>query len=296
LIDTGPNTPEAYDALVGELQGLGVRIKDLGRIVITHAHADHYGLVERLVEESGAEVWAHPRAQPVLEDSLTYRSQRLGFWLTLLLASGVPEDLAESTAAVYRGLRRFQSSVPVTKFLTDLARIELAGRSWQVLFCPGHAGNLVCFYDSRDRVLIGSDHLLAHISSNALVEPTGNPAESRPRPLIDYWASLCRVYEIDIALVLPGHGPAIADPRGLIKSRFGFYERRLGRLRAELQLGPRTVWQLVNALFRKLDLADTFLAVSEVVGHLDVLEQKGEVVCSADSSGLWHYELIGSPA
>ncbi len=114
---------------------------------------------------------------------------------------------------------------------------------------------------------------------------------SRRKPLIDYWAALCRVYEMDIALVLPGHGSAISDPRGLITSRFGFYERRLGRLRAELQLGPRTVWQMVSALFRKLDLADTFLAVSEVIGHLDVLEQREEATIAADSAGLWHYEF-----
>jgi hypothetical protein len=47
---------------------------------------------------------------------------------------------------------------------------------------------------------------------------------------------------------------------------------------------------MVSALFRKLDLADTFLAVSEVIGHLDVLEQRGEATIAADSAGLWHYE------
>jgi hypothetical protein len=97
---------------------------------------------------------------------------------------------------------------------------------------------------------------------------------------------------MDIALVLPGHGAPIADPRGLIKHRFGFYERRLSRLRAEIWQGPRTVWQLVNALFRRLDLADIYLAVSEVIGHLDVLEQRHEAVASPGSKGQWQYEAV----
>ncbi len=291
LIDTGPHTPEAAEALADGLRRIGFDIEDLERIVITHAHADHYGLVESLVEDSGAEVWAHPMSQPILEDWPTYQTQRLGFWLRLLLAAGVPEAKAEATAAVYQGLKRFQSSAPVARFLHDGATIELAGESWQVLFCPGHAGNLVCFYYPRDRVLIGNDHLLAHISSNALIEPSNGIEQVRRKPLIDYWSALCRVYEMDIALVLPGHGSAIADPRGLITSRFGFYEHRLGRLRTELQLGSRTVWQMVSALFRKLDLADTYLAVSEVIGHLDVLEQRGEAILASDNAGLWHYEL-----
>lgn len=296
LIDTGPHTADAAEALPVGLKQFGVGVEDLQRIVITHAHADHYGLVESLVEASGAEVWAHPLAQPAIEDWPAYRAQRLGFWLKLLLAAGVPEAQAEATATVYKDLKRFQSSAPIAHFLHDQASIEMAGESWQVLFCPGHAGNLVCFYYPRDRVLIGNDHLLAHISSNALIEPPNGNEESRCKPLIDYWAALCRVYEMDIALVLPGHGSAISDPRGLIASRFGFYERRLGRLQAELQLGPRTVWQMVSALFRKLDLADTFLAVSEVIGHLDVLEQRGEATIAADSEGLWHYESTCEPA
>lgn len=292
LVDTGPNTPEAVDALATGLREFGYSVRDLQRIIITHAHADHYGLVERLVEASNAQVWAHPLAQPVLEDSPVYRSHRMGFWLSLLLAAGVPEEKAEATAKVYQGLRRFQSSTTVGHLLHDQDSIELAGVPWRVLFCPGHARNLICFYEPRDRVLIGNDHLLAHISSNALVEPSPGGESARPRPLIDYWSALCRIFEMDIALVLPGHGAPIADPRGLIRSRFGFYERRLNRLRGELHTGPRTVWQLVTALFRNLDLADTFLAVSEVIGHLDVLEQRGEVTVVVDNTGLWRYELM----
>ena len=99
-----------------------------------------------------------------------------------------------------------------------------------MLHCPGHADNLICLYQPADRLLLGNDHLLAHISSNAIVGPPPLGETERRRPLVDYWTSLCRVYELPVALVLPGHGDAVADVRSLINSRFRFYEQRLARL------------------------------------------------------------------
>ncbi|HSN74575.1 MAG TPA: MBL fold metallo-hydrolase, partial [Anaerolineae bacterium] len=244
---------------------------------------------------SGAEVWAHPLAQPLIEGWTSYLVPREQFWLDLLLAAGVPAALAEQTAHLYRGMQQFITHAPVTRLLDEGDTIEMAGAAWQVLHCPGHADNLVCLYQPTDRLLLGNDHLLAHISSNAIVGPPPLGETQRRRPLVDYWASLCRVYDMQIALVLTGHGDAVADVRSLINSRFKFYEQRLMRLLNELRREPQTVWQLAEALFRKLDAVDTFLAASEVLGHLDVLEQKGQVVRETGTKDVWLYRFCGHP-
>ena len=295
LIDTGPHTPDAAEALSNGLKQFGVGVENLQRIVITHAHADHYGLVESLVEASGAEVWAHPLAQPAVEDWPAYRAQRLGFWLKLLLAAGVPEAQAEATATVYKDLKRFQSSAPIAHFLHDQASIEMAGESWQVLFCPGHAGNLVCFYYPRDRVLIGNDHLLAHISSNALIEPPNGNEEFATQT---------------VDRLLGGAMPGLRDGHciGIARARLGDFRParvdhqpiRLLRAPAGAAASRASAWPAYGMAdgqrtFRKLDLADTFLAVSEVIGHLDVLEQREVATVAADSEGLWHSELAREP-
>ena len=56
LVDVGPNSGKALDALEQELGARGHRIEDLGRIVITHQHIDHLGLVEILARRTDAEV------------------------------------------------------------------------------------------------------------------------------------------------------------------------------------------------------------------------------------------------
>ena len=289
LIDTGPQTAAALAALQAGLAEHGVLLGDIQRVIITHAHADHYGLVGTIVAASGAEVWTHPLAQPLIEGWNSYLAPREQFWLDLLLAAGVPAVSAEKTAQLYGGMQQFITHAPVARVLNEGDTVEVAGAVWQVLHCPGHADNLICLYQPADRLLLGNDHLLAHISSNAIVGPPPLGETERRRPLVDYWTSLCRVYELPVALVLPGHGDAVADVRSLINSRFRFYEQRLARLLDELRREPRTVWQLAEALFRRLDAVDTFLAASEVLGHLDVLEQKGQVTRETDAQGVWLY-------
>jgi hypothetical protein len=107
---------------------------------------------------------------------------------------------------------------------------------------------------------------------------------------VEYWASLQRVAEMDIELVLSGHGQPIDDHRALIEKRFAFYQERLRDIRGLLASGPQTVWAIVGELFPRLGAIDIFLAVSEILGHLDVMEDAGEVKMVTED-GLWHYEL-----
>lgn len=170
--------------------------------------------------------------------------------------------------------------------LEDGAELAIAGVVWQVLYCPGHANNLICLYQPDARVLIGNDHLLAHISSNAIVSAPPPGEEVRRRPLIDYWQSLYKVAALDIAVVLTGHGETVVDVRGLIDQRFAFHQRRLARLLELIAAGNQTVWQLTQALLPRLGAGDLFLAVSEVIGHLDVLESQGKVALTRSDRGL----------
>ena len=69
LVDVGPNWGSALVALDDAVRGAGRRLEDLERIVITHQHADHVGLVRIVADRSGAEVCALDHLAPVLEGS-----------------------------------------------------------------------------------------------------------------------------------------------------------------------------------------------------------------------------------
>ncbi len=290
LIDTGPSNADARRALQIHLGELGYTFADIDRLIISHAHVDHYGLAGEIAA-AGAQVITHPFNIETLTD-YERQWQRYAEWYSALLhEAGVPESLRNTVLKATRYMQGCAQPSPVAETLDEGDQIDLAGEDWQVLHCPGHASGLICFFHSDRKLLIGNDHLLANISSNALIEPPPTGSFRRRRSLLDYWASLRRVAEMPIEAVLPGHGPIVTDAPELITTRNQFHERRLERIRTTLAEQPGTLWDVAVALFGPRAEVETFLIVSEVMGHLDVLEVHGELTMDRALTGDLIYRM-----
>src|SRR5262249_31987548 len=90
LVDTGPKADVSREALEAALAGLGYRIEDLRRLIITHHHADHMGLAAEIVTRSGAAVLAHPYSVPWLTDFAAQQARSRPFYDKLWTLAGVP--------------------------------------------------------------------------------------------------------------------------------------------------------------------------------------------------------------
>jgi len=90
LIDTGIKGAESRAALEAELAALDLRVSDLRRVIITHAHADHYGQAAEIVRASNAEVWTHRHNRVPLEAYETIRAERNAFYVQIMIEAGVP--------------------------------------------------------------------------------------------------------------------------------------------------------------------------------------------------------------
>ncbi len=278
LVDTGLRHPPSQQAMTAALAEIGVAVTDLEQIVVSHSHMDHFGLARRLQDESRAEVLAHPIACPKLADLNGFVAQATAWADGLLARAGLPDDQHGWVKVFYGVVPQLAADVQVGRCLEEGDRLAAGGSEWQVLFCPGHSGDLICLYRSADRVLLSSDHLLAHISSNALLEPPPDPRSSHRRSLIEYWHSLDRIDALPIAHVLPGHGQVIDDHHLLLAERRRQRDRRLARILALISERPLTAWEIAQGLFPNLGHMDVFLALSEVIGHLDMLEADGQVL------------------
>lgn len=279
LIDTGPRTGQARAALEQAVTGLGYTLADTGRIIITHAHTDHYGLAGDIARISGASVHSNPRNRPLLEDYAADRERHGSFYRNVLIEAGAPQDVQVTVLRVLKGFRHFATAISPVHALDEGDELRLAGKSWQVLFMPGHAGGLICLYQPETQLFLSNDHLLRDISSNPLLEPPLPGQTRRRRSLVDYIASLERTARLSISVAWPGHGAAIHDHRTLIENRLAFHRRRADKILTALRDGPRTVYVLSRAIFPDLNLVDRFLAISEVLAHLEWLEDQ-EVVTS----------------
>ena len=272
LVDTGPNSGVALDELERGLARHGRRVEDLERIVLTHHHPDHEGLLAILARRSGAEVCALDRMREWLGDWKGQMKADDEHAAALMARHGVPAEVVQVLRALASSFRAWGSSAPVDRALADGETLAFRDRAWTVHHRPGHSCTDTLFHDHERREAIGGDHLLAHISSNPLA------SKDQREALVNYLRSLRATQATgDLDTVLPGHGDPVTDPRGLIESRFAMHDRRARKIGAMLDEGPLTAHEIARRIWGRAALAQAFLTLSEVLGHLDLLVERGRV-------------------
>ena len=282
LVDTGPNSGRALDELDIALREHGHRIEDLERIVITHQHLDHMGLAGILARRSNAEVVTLDLLAPVLEEFGAHAERDDELAEALMLRHGIPRDVVIALRSMSRAFRAWGGSAKVDRQLADGETLEFAGRTLQALHRPGHSPSDTVFWDAERSVLIGGDHLIGHISSNPLISrplggKSGEPGAGRPRALMTYMRSLRETRAMPIGTVLPGHGEPVTDHVKLIDERFALHERRAAKIGGLIAERPMTTYEIAQSLWGNVAVTQAYLTLSEVLGHVDLLLDRGEI-------------------
>jgi glyoxylase-like metal-dependent hydrolase (beta-lactamase superfamily II) len=295
LVDTGPNSGKALDELDIALRERGHTIDSLERIVVTHQHLDHTGLLGILARRSGAEVVVLDLLAPVIEEFGAYAERDDELAAALMLRHGIPRDVVIALRTMSRSFRAWGGSAPVDRGLADGETLEFADRTLQALHRPGHSPSDTVFWDEQRRLLIGGDHLIGHISSNPLISrplggKSGEPGDGRPRALMTYIASLRETREMPIETILPGHGDPVTDHAKLIDERFALHERRAAKIAGLIAEQPLTAYEIAQSLWGNVAVTQAFLTLSEVLGHVDLLLDRGEIR-ETEVAGVIRYEV-----
>ena len=277
LVDAGPNSGTSLDELQRGLGALGHAIEDIELVILTHQHIDHLGLVGIVASHSGAEVAAIDAAVPFVERYSEEAAADDEFARGLMLRHGIPEDVASALESVSRAFRAWGARADVSRVLHDGETVELRDRVFEVHFRPGHSPSDTVFYDAERRQLIAADHLLKHISSNPLITRPRDGSPGRSQALVTYLESLEKTREMEIDLVLPGHGEPITGHRKLIDERFALHRRRAEKIHRLVAERPRSAYELAQALWGNIAVTQAYLTLSEVLGHTDILLNEGRV-------------------
>ena len=292
LIDTGANSGKGLDELEQQLGEHGRSIEDLELLILTHQHIDHIGLAEIIASRSGAEVAAIDAAAGFLENFGEDTERDDQFAASLMLSQGVPEDVVTALQTVSRSFRAWGSRPKVTRPLRDGEVLELRDRSLEVQHRPGHSPSDTLLWDADRRILIAADHLIAHISSNALITRPLDGSAKRPQALVTYIESMRRTRELPAEIVLSGHGEPITDHVALIDERLERHRQRAEKIHELVAERPRTGYELAQALWGNVAVTQAFLTISEVIGHLDLLINDGRVRELSGENGVVRYEAV----
>jgi glyoxylase-like metal-dependent hydrolase (beta-lactamase superfamily II) len=269
LIDTGPNLDSVLPALEDSLARIGRRVEDCRRILITHFHMDHCGLAGLIAGRSGASIYLSE-----IEGQTIRAFAKEGDRASRLRSFGLEHGLDEGTLdTVIRAFSAFKTATtPFTAAgtLADGDRLDVGGRSVEIIATPGHSRGHISFHLPEERFLIAGDHILPHITPNLspdLMTPAFHPLES-------FLASLARIEELPVAMVCPAHGRPFPDLKGRVAGMREHHRDRSALALQALTEGERTSGDVSRFIFGDdLPPFDRLLALNETFVHLIELEQ-----------------------
>ncbi len=273
ILDTGINYLDGRVAWQAAFADLEIAPKTIQRIILTHAHPDHFGMAGWLAEQSGAPVQLAPLEQEFVRTAWHAGAANEQAIVDLFQAHGMPTVLAEQVRHSMAETRAMTLPWPTTSAIEPGVSIQIGARSFQVIATPGHSDQHLVFYCAEERLLLCGDAVLIKITPNISLWPHG-----RPNPLADYLQSLDLLAALQVDLALSGHGPLIrAFGERLAELRAHHHERL--EIMEQATGGGATAFSICTAVFPITALSPHQMrfAMAETLAHLEYLVVVGRL-------------------
>ncbi|TVQ53581.1 MAG: MBL fold metallo-hydrolase [Rhodobacteraceae bacterium] len=246
IVDPGPDDPAHRDALLAALPPFA----EAAAVLVTHSHRDH---------SPGAAPLAKTLSAPVL----AFGPHGAGM-------TAAQRARAEAFPGIGGGEGADHGFAP-DRALSDGATVAVGGRRLIALHTPGHLSNHLCFALDGEGVVFTGDHVMGWATT--MVSPPDGDMGA-------FMASLALLQGRGDRLFLPGHGPPVANPDGMIAWQLAHRRAREAQILDALAGGPATPEALTRRLYAAVDPALWPAAKRNVLAHLLSLVDAGRVVAT----------------
>ncbi|OGD55318.1 hypothetical protein A3K78_06875 [Candidatus Bathyarchaeota archaeon RBG_13_52_12] len=290
LIDAGMPSWDAFSALEKQLSELETRVRDLKRVIITHMHNDHVGLIEYIRERADVKTLAHRVAEERQQEQIrVYKEMYRNTSEELQLMGG--GSLQQFLSRFEHAFREDPQPLRLDQLLEDGNTLGLPGATLTVIWTPGHAAEHICLHDAERRILFSGDHVLPKITSHVSLHTW----EKRD-PLSDYLKSLDKVKDLPLSLILPGHETNFTNLPTRVAQLKQHHQARLEEVKTALRSGKSTVYEIAGTIhwdsrpWMLMDFWTKRMAAAETYAHLTHLKNKGEI-SETNRDSVLHYNL-----
>ncbi len=286
LIDTGFNRKECRQELFQALEELEIDLKKLD-VFLTHHHADHSGQVYRF-KESSENIYAGS-----IDGRLVNEMSQVSHWEGINSKSKI-FDLDQDQVS-YLTHPGFKFATPETVdfvYLEEGDLIEIGDYKLKVIFTPGHTPGQIGLLIEDKGIYFSGDHVLD------IITPNISFYGYEERDLETYLASLNKVRDLDLKLILPSHRNIMEDHPRRVDEIIQHHRERLEEVYDIITSEPqsvRTVARQMEWRIRAKDWEDfpkpqKWFASSEAMSHLEYLYNAGRIK-RENRDGVVYYSL-----
>ncbi len=286
LIDTGLHYEPSYQAWDAAFKALQTDPKQIRRILITHAHPDHYGLAGYFQNLSGAPVYALDEEIRIIPIEWEPAGAHMVLLEEFLETHGMPSRRIEQTVERSLEILRMLEPQPELSALHEGDPIELGGCRYEIIWTPGHADGHLLLQGQENGVLFSGDMILMKITPNIPLWPALDP-----NPLKSYLTSLERIERLPVRMALPGHRAVIQDVPGRIVEL-----REHHRIRAQkcwdAAKDGHNAFEICMEVFPGIESVDDVrLAMVETLAHLEYLASENRLE-KLDGKAIGYRQII----
>ncbi len=282
LIDAGVNSPAARAAFGDALTAEGLVPNDIRRIIVTHAHLDHFGGAVWLQAESSCQVSLHPADIAIADPSTWEQSNHELFGPLGFSADDIASVFGDESSS-------FDMRMPVFSQLDDGAVFTTGDTRLRVELHPGHSPGHVWVVDEETGAIFVGDYLIADHPTNAGMEIDHTQPLGRAPLLQQYNAGLRALRERPAPVLFPAHGPPITGHAPLIDRRLSKSNRRTRHVLDGVRKHPNsTALEIGRALYGSRPQR-SWEVVADLVGRLDLLVVEGQVSARMGEDGAWRF-------
>ncbi|MSP79318.1 MAG: MBL fold metallo-hydrolase [Dehalococcoidia bacterium] len=302
MVDAGDM--QAFPKVEAAVRDVGLSLKDVKRLIVTHGHGDHEGAAFEVVAASGCELWAHEVAGPLRQVEVSDMASTL---------AGMPSEMRQALTEMRQdqstrrqGPRQWQEHSETRKRLVTTHPIW-EGRRCGAITCwqtPGHTPDELTMW--LEGVLFTGDHILPEITPHPSVKTTYTPEVQQLLPaayrdasqqtgLRVFLRSLARVALLeDTATILPAHRLLNRGKLNLVTARrateiIEHHVERMGRITDLVGSSEMALLDLTPKMFRRpLDSSNFFMGLTETLAHLEFMVDSGDMRFTDHTKVVWN--------
>ncbi|HPT68722.1 MAG TPA: MBL fold metallo-hydrolase [Syntrophomonas sp.] len=279
VIDVGVDIDSTRRTWEQAVKEIGISLKQIKHIYITHCHPDHLGAARWLQQCCDAPVYMlreeiKRARQYIFLDQANFRELYRQAIIKEIIENKFPADKFEELIEDWYAEVRPLYLEPAEILPLDVGdKIDLGGNSFKVMSAIGHSDGQCMFWSEQCKQLFVADVM----TTSGYLHFTDWPNTSQQNPLGNLFNLFAQLKAMEIERTFPGHGPIITDLNYQIDKLIAKHHKVLDKIQSAVT-SPISAGELYPQLYNLPDYVHGHrVTIGETLGYLNYLVSKGRL-------------------